>query len=353
MRALRICALLLRPPTIFGQTQTSGFKVGKPFRLFEGTTLIFFTVVFLSLFITCQDLTLLLQKEQTMSRTVNLSFESKEQSEGVGARVRRSIGRPELRNFDPFLMLDEFCVKAPAGFPDHPHRGFETVTYMLSGETNHEDFLGHKGKIEAGDLQWMTAGRGIVHCEMPGGKEASRGLQLWVNLKRSDKLVPPAYQELVDKDIPKGEKNGVKVKVIAGEAFGIKSPVYTRTPTYYLDFKMSPGSVLDQPVPAEWNTFVYILSGEAWFGPEGKEKLCKAHHTTTFNKDGESLHVNNKGSEVCHFVIISGQPINEPIFQHGPFVMTTQEEIREAFNDYRNNKNGFENAATWNSEYAQ
>ncbi|BFZ15235.1 hypothetical protein BsWGS_18273 [Bradybaena similaris] len=286
------------------------------------------------------------------ARTANLSFESVWQNEGVGARVRRSIGRSELKNFDPFLLLDEFRGKAPAGFPDHPHRGFETVTYMLLGETVHEDFMGHKGRIKAGDLQWMTAGRGIVHCEMPG-KEDAQGLQLWVNLKKADKMIAPSYQELLDKDIPKAEKNGVKVKVIAGEAFGIKSPVYTRTPTSYLDFKMSPGSQLEQPVPKDWNAFIYILSGEAWFGPTGSEKLCKAQHTTTFNNDGEIVRAINKGSEVCHFVLIAGQPIGEPVVQHGPFVMTTQEEIRQAFIDYRNGQNGFENALTWSSDYVK
>lgn len=284
------------------------------------------------------------------SRTTNISFNSVEQSEGVGARVRRSIGRSQLRSFDPFLLLDEFRGKAPVGFPDHPHRGFETVTYMLKGEINHEDFMGHKGKIRAGDLQWMTAGRGIVHCEMPG-KDEAHGLQLWVNLKREEKMIPPAYQELLDKDIPKGEKDGVKVKVIAGEAFGIKSPVYTRTPTTYLDFKMSPGSQLEQPVPKDWSTFIYILTGESWFGPSGSEKLCKAHHTTTFNNDGDTVFAHNKGSEECHFVLIAGQPIKEPVVQHGPFVMTTEEEIRQAFSDYHSGKNGFENALKWESDY--
>jgi len=287
-----------------------------------------------------------------MSRTTNLSFESVEQDEGVGARVRRSIGRPELRNFDPFLMLDEFKVAAPAGFPDHPHRGFETVTYVLEGETIHQDFMGHKGKIKAGDLQWMTAGRGVVHCEMPGGKSPCRGLQLWVNLKKSEKMMEPAYQELVDKDIPRVSQSGVTVKVIAGEAFNVKSPVYTRTPTYYLDFTMAPDSQLHQNIPTDWNAFIYILSGETFFGPAEKESLCKAHHTITLNNDGEFIHAHNKSKDPCHFVLIAGQPIKEPVVQHGPFVMTTREEINQTFQDYRQGKNGFENAMTWNSDYA-
>ncbi|KAH9513841.1 hypothetical protein Btru_031531 [Bulinus truncatus] len=334
---------------IFKSLVASNYQICLSDRILKKGPLIF--TVFAALFTTSSYKDNEKVTNHTMSRTVNLNFESVEQDEGVGARVRRTIGRRELRSFDPFLMLDEFSGKAPAGFPDHPHRGFETVTYMLEGETHHEDFLGHKGTIKAGDLQWMTAGRGIVHCEMPG-KDLARGLQLWVNLRKVDKMIAPAYQELVDKDIPKGEKDGVKVKVIAGEAFGIKSPVYTRTPTHYLDFLMSPGSHLNHPIPKDWSSFAYILSGEAWFGPEDNNQLCKAHHTITFNNDGDSIHVHNKGSEDCHFVILSGEPINEPVVQHGPFVMTTHEEIQQAFSDYRKCKNGFENAATWNSEYA-
>uniref|UniRef100_A0A672T8A5 Pirin n=1 Tax=Sinocyclocheilus grahami TaxID=75366 RepID=A0A672T8A5_SINGR len=148
---------------------------------------------------------------------------SVEQSEGVGARVRRSIGRKEMKNLDPFLMLDEFCIAKPAaGFPDHPHRGFETVTYLLSGVTAHEDSCGHSGRLEPGDLQWMTAGRGVIHAEMPVSDGRIHGLQLWVNLKSADKMVEPQYQELKSKEIPKPSKDGVTVNVISGEALGLK-----------------------------------------------------------------------------------------------------------------------------------
>merc|ERR550532_1230595 len=143
----------------------------------------------------------------TMSRTVTKTVLSKWQDEGVGARVRRSVGRSELKNLDPFLMLDEFQGQAPAGFPDHPHRGFETVSYMIDGKFRHEDFCGHSGIINSGDIQWMTAGRGIVHCEMPYGDGVAHGLQLWVNLAKKDKMCEPAYQELLDKDIPKTKKD--------------------------------------------------------------------------------------------------------------------------------------------------
>ncbi|KAJ8297493.1 hypothetical protein KUTeg_024024 [Tegillarca granosa] len=192
------------------------------------------------------------QIKMTSSKTVTKQVLSKEQDEGVGARVRRSIGRHELQNLDPFLLLDEFKGKAPAGFPDHPHRGFETVSYLLNGQFRHEDFCGHKGILGPGDLQWMTAGRGIVHCEMPYGDEVSHGLQLWVNLAKKDKMIQPAYQELLDKDIPRTTKDGVTVKVIAGESFGIQ---------------MEPGSKLFQPIPTGWTSFIYILAGTAVFGP--------------------------------------------------------------------------------------
>ncbi|XP_048778865.2 pirin-like isoform X2 [Ostrea edulis] len=287
------------------------------------------------------------------AKTVFKAVLSVEQDEGVGARVRRSVGRPELKNFDPFLMLDEFKDKAPGGFPDHPHRGFETVTYVLKGKMRHEDFCGHKGTIGPGDLQWMTAGRGIVHCEMPHGDEEVHGLQLWVNLAKKYKMIEPAYQELLSKDIPSVTKDGVTVKVIAGEAFGIKSKVYTRTPTMYLDFKLDPGSKLEQPIPAGWRSFLYTLSGKAKFGPSGNQKEFEAHHTVTFNDDGDSIFVENTGSTECHFVMIAGEPIKEPIFQHGPFVMNTQDEIQQTFYDYRSGKNGFENAPKWKSDYVK
>ncbi|CAA6659850.1 unnamed protein product [Spirodela intermedia] len=192
---------------------------------------------------------------------------SKSQSEGDGATVRRSIGRPELKNLDPFLLLDEFSVAAPAGFPDHPHRGFETVTYMLEGAFTHQDFAGHKGTIgPATSRCWMTAGRGIIHSEMPAGEGVNKGLQLWINLSSKDKMIEPRYQELQSKDISKVVREGVEVRIIAGESFGVKSPVYTRTPTMYLDFTLKPGAKVHQRVPEGWTSFVYVVDGEGVFG---------------------------------------------------------------------------------------
>ncbi|XP_007174299.2 pirin isoform X6 [Balaenoptera acutorostrata] len=228
------------------------------------------------------------------SKKVTLSLLSREQSEGVGARVRRSIGRPELKHLDPFLLFDEFKGGRPGGFPDHPHRGFETVSYLLEGGSMaHEDFCGHTGQLNPGDLQWMTAGRGIVHAEMPCSEEPVHGLQLWVNLRSPQKMVEPRYQELKSNEIPKPSKEGVTVAVISGEALGVKGGQASFIP--YLEM-----CILDP--------------------------------------------------ERSHFVLIAGEPLREPVVQHGPFVMNTDEEISQAILDFRNAKNGFERAKTWKSK---
>lgn len=270
------------------------------------------------------------------------------QREGDGATVRRSIGRPGLKYLDPFLMLDEFTVSAPAGFPDHPHRGFETVTYMLEGAFAHQDFAGHKGIIRTGDVQWMTAGRGIVHSEMPVGEGVNRGLQLWINLSSKDKMIEPNYQELSSEDIVGAENDGVEVRVIAGESMGIHSPVYTRTPTMYLDFTLQPGAHFSQPIPESYNAFVYIIKGEGIFG-SSSSKPVSAHYCLVLGP-GDGLHVWNTSSDVLTFVLIGGQPLNESVVQYGPFVMNTQAEIEQTFQDYQFGKNGFEMANYWSSK---
>ncbi|KFH73965.1 hypothetical protein MVEG_01178 [Podila verticillata NRRL 6337] len=288
------------------------------------------------------------------SRSIVTAVLSREQGEGVGALVRRSIGRPELRNHDPFLLLDEFNVDVKGGFPDHPHRGFETVTYMLEGEFQHEDFAGHKGTIGPGDLQWMTAGRGIVHSEMPVKSNPGRahGLQLWVNLPHDQKMCDPQYQELRDGQIPRANpEDGVVITVIAGESYGVKSPVYTRTPTMYLDVKMGKNKSIVQAIPASYTGFLYTLKGKIVVGESNYE--AEAHHTLVLSEDGaETIKVRTVDEE-AHFVIIAGQPLKEPIVQHGPFVMNSQEEIYETFMDYQQHKHGFERAEGWHSTIAQ
>ncbi|PON43312.1 Pirin [Parasponia andersonii] len=283
-------------------------------------------------------------------RPVVRKFLARQQHEGLGAIVRRSIGRFELKYFDPFLALDEFSVTAPAGFPDHPHRGFETVTYMLQGAVTHEDFEGHKGTIQAGDLQWMTAGKGIVHSEMPAAQGTQKGLQLWINLSSKHKMIEPRYQEMLSKDIAEVEKDGIKVRVIAGDALGTKSPIYTRTPTMYLDFTLKPGAHLQQPIPVSWNSFVYVLEGEGIFG-SSKFSPVTAHHLLLLGS-GDGLEAWNKSSKPLRFILVGGEPLGEPLAQLGPFVMNTQEEINQTIDDFDNYTNGFEKARHWRSEAA-
>ncbi|KAI3872375.1 hypothetical protein MKW98_029443 [Papaver atlanticum] len=280
-------------------------------------------------------------------RMVVRKFLAKPQREGVGAVVRRSIGRFELKYFDPFLVLDEFSVSAPGGFPDHPHRGFETVTYMLQGEVTHEDFEGHKGTIRAGDLQWMTAGKGIVHSEMPSEQGTQKGLQLWINLSSKNKMIDPRYQELQSKDIVTVAKDGIEVRVIAGEALGSQSPVYTRTPTMYLDFTLKQGAHLQQSIPRTWNSFVYVIEGEGVFG-NSKASLVSSHNLLLLGS-GDGLEVWNQSVNPLRFILVGGEPLGEPVAQYGPFVMNTQEEIDQTFYDYQNSVNGFEKAKFWKS----
>lgn len=277
------------------------------------------------------------------------------QAEGRGERVFRSIGRPELTNLDPFLLLDEFGRDQPGeggGFPDHPHRGFETVTYMLSGKTEHEDFTGRRGTVGPGGLQWMTAGRGIVHCEMPNAKDGPiRGLQLWVNLAREFKMVEPEYQEHSPEEIVTKSKNGVKVKVIAGESMGVSSPVRTRTPTYYLDFELEPGTSHSQRIPKGWTTFAYTLDGKTVFEGGSNDNPVENRCTVVFDQShGDAVLFSNKSSQKSRLVLIAGKPIGEPVSQWGPFVMSTKEEVEEAVRDFKSCRNGFERAKTWVSE---
>ncbi|KAI8380892.1 RmlC-like cupin domain-containing protein [Radiomyces spectabilis] len=283
-----------------------------------------------------------------IARNIARSVLSREQMDGEGARVYRSIGSHALRNLDPFLMLDEFDVKAPAGFPDHPHRGFETVTYMLEGEFMHEDFKGHKGRIGPGDLQWMSAAKGIVHAEIPANDSRAHGLQLWVNLAAKDKMAEPNYQELPkEKVVHVSPEPGVDVNVIAGESHGAQSPVLTRTPTMFIDVKMRKGKTFEQQIPTDYAGFIYTISGSANFG--GSKHISEAHHTLVLSENqGDHIPVESL-SDDCHFVIIAGRPIREPIVQYGPFVMNTQQEIYQAFADYDRGRNGFEGAREWQS----
>lgn len=285
-------------------------------------------------------------------------FKPKYQAEGKGARVRRIIGTHVLnkKEMDPFLMLDHFNVKLPAGFPDHPHRGFETVTYMLSGKIHHEDFRGHKGTIGPGDIQWMTAGKGIVHAEIPASKtEPSIGFQLWINLRKEEKMKKPAYQEFTKDEIPyvdKWDGEGVKARVIAGETFEVKGPIYTRTPAEYIDFEMKQDAVYKHTIPEKWNFMIYCFEGSFEVAQNDGDNKTIDSGTAAFMEISDQDEVLEIKCLEDHsrFMLIAGLPLKEPISSYGPFVMNTDDEISDTLSDYSQSDNGFEGADEWESE---
>lgn len=224
----------------------------------------------------------------------------------------------------------------------------ETVTYMLDGEFLHEDFKGRKGRIGPGDLQWMSAAKGIVHAEIPANNGRAHGLQLWVNLSSKDKMAEPNYQEYPKEQVLEANpEEGIKIKVIAGESYGVRSPVMTRTPTMFIDIKLKKGKKVEQIIPKGYVGFIYTISGSGLYG--GNQHRSEAHHTLVLSEnEGDHIPVEST-SDDCHFVVIAGRPIREPIVQNGPFVMNTQREIYQAFADYQHGRNGFEGAAEWSS----
>ncbi|KAI5864019.1 hypothetical protein GGS23DRAFT_604416 [Durotheca rogersii] len=294
----------------------------------------------------------------SIPRAIRKVFLAVEQAEGAGARVRRSIGTAQLRNFSPFLMLDHFSIKPGAGFPDHPHRGQETITYLLTGGVDHEDFAGHAGTIEAGDLQFMTAGRGIMHAEMPRQNpdgSANVGLQLWVDLPANLKACEPRYRDLRAREIPAADMDNGKVhiKVISGQAGGVDSVKdLAYTPVWILDVEMKPGGKLAQPLPRGWNAFSYQLEGSAVFGSGDAKRTVAQYHNCVFEPDGDivTVEVPSTASENARFVLIAGQILNQKVVQYGPFVLSTPEEVRQALIDYQFHMNGFERAKDWRSE---
>lgn len=299
----------------------------------------------------------------SVPRAIRFAFQALEQSEGVGARVRRSIGTPKLRNLSPFLMLDHFTIYPGAGFPDHPHRGQETITYLLSGAVDHEDFAGNKGTIWAGDLQFMTAGRGIMHAEMPrdmGDGSPDVGMQLWVDLPKELKTVEPRYRDLRAKEIPQAETDDgkVHVKVISGKSHGVDSVRdLAYTPVWILDITIKPGGKITQELPKDWNAFAYTLSGAVSFsnGPKPENsKTITPYHNVVFDNDGKSdmvtAEVEDGASEEARFILFAGQPLDQQVVQHGPFVLNSREGVMEAMIDFQSHSNGFERAKGWRSE---
>lgn len=305
-----------------------------------------------------EDPSLTQTPNMSVPRAIRKAFLAIEQAEGAGARVRRSIGTPKLRNFSPFLMLDHFSIKPGAGFPDHPHRGQETITYLLKGAVDHEDFAGHKGTIETGDLQFMTAGKGIVHAEMPhqnpDGSE-NVGMQLWVDLPQKLKNCEPRYRDLRASEIPKVELDDGKVtiKVISGQSHGVDSvKELAYTPVWLLDVTMKPGSKLQQNLPVGWNAFAYTLDGTVTFGAGKDAQKIEKYHNTVFEQKGDCVvaEVDKDATEDANFILVAGLPLDQKIVQYGPFVVNSQEEVYQAMFDYQTFSNGFERAKDWESE---
>ncbi|HEY0380177.1 MAG TPA: pirin family protein [Pyrinomonadaceae bacterium] len=285
-------------------------------------------------------------------RTVAGVVNSIETLEGAGFLVRRPFPKASFSEFDPFLLLDEMgpMELAPGkakGAPDHPHRGFETVTYLLSGEMEHKDSRGHAGRLRAGDVQWMTAGAGVVHSEMPS-REFQRdggrlhGFQLWVNLPRREKMTSPRYQEIPASQIPKATSDDrlVTVSVIAGEAMGKQAVVETRTPIIYLHYTIKPGGAVSQRVPDAYSAFAYVVDGEGLFGAEGER--AADGQMVMFAQDGDEVAINNPADAgaTLDVLLIAGVPLNEPVARYGPFVMNTESEIYQAIEDYRQGRMG-------------
>jgi quercetin 2,3-dioxygenase len=288
-------------------------------------------------------------------RAIAKSFLARSQSEGAGATVRRSIGTPSLKNFTPFLMLDHFNVPPGAGFPDHPHRGQETITYLLRGAVDHEDFAGNKGTIGPGDLQFMTAGRGIMHAEMPNlQSEENVGLQLWVDLPKHLKNCEPRYRDLRANEIPVGQTQDekVSVKVISGTSLGVESlKDLAYTPVWLLDVTIHPGGRIEQQIPEGWNAFVYTLEGATTFTTATDSQTITPYHNVVFQQQGEGIiaSVEEGATDDARFVIVAGTPLDQPVVQYGPFVTTSRDEVMQAMMDFQTHSNGFERAEGWES----
>ncbi|MDD1684546.1 MAG: pirin family protein [Methanoregula sp.] len=258
--------------------------------------------------------------------------------EGAGVRLYRAFGYYEVPQFDPFLMLDDFRSNKPeeylAGFPLHPHRGIETVTYMLEGTVDHEDSMGNAGSISAGDVQWMTAGSGIIHQEMPNPVSGRMGgFQLWVNLPRASKMMDPRYQEIKSDAIPVvSPRKGISIRIIAGTVNGVSGPVREIiADPEYLDISLGPDTFFTHPVKPGYTALAYVIGGEGTFDSEEGHRVTNRDLVLFGN--GSSIWVRSFGSGM-RFLFLSGKPIGEPVAWRGPIVMNTREELRLAFKEY-------------------
>ena len=264
--------------------------------------------------------------------------------EGAGVLLRRSFGPHASNLFDPFLLFDHFAFNKPregqpVGFPTHPHRGIETVTYMLDGNVRHRDSLGNTGVIGPGDVQWMTSGRGILHEEMPrrGPTGAINGFQLWVNLPAAEKMGTPRYQEVTSRTIPTVEQNGVTVRVVAGEYAGVQGPVTEiAAQPLYMDVTLAPNTNFELATPRGHFVVAYVFEGQGAFGIDdaGEGEWIPAVHMLVF-EDGDSVRVQTGSESHVRFMLMAGAPFKEPIFPYGPFVMNTREEIVQTLAEIR------------------
>jgi redox-sensitive bicupin YhaK (pirin superfamily) len=277
-----------------------------------------------------------MNNEVKQSRCVEQQVVGKETSDGAGVRLTRVLTHDLQRRLDPFLMLDAFGSDDPddyiAGFPDHPHRGFETITYMLAGRMKHRDSAGHEGLLENGGMQWMTAGRGVIHSEIPQQEEGvMEGFQLWLNLPAQDKMSAPWYRDFAAGELPRAKvDDGGTAIVLAGESHGVNGAV-TREATapLYLDLHLPAGSRFEQPLAVDLNAFIYVYRGTAQIVGEA----VPAGRMAILTNEGDGVVL--EASEDARLILVAGRPLNEPIAQYGPFVMNTQQEIQQAVADYR------------------
>jgi len=277
------------------------------------------------------------------TRTVESIISGQATSDGAGVELVRMIGQPRLPDLDPFLLLDAFRSDDPndyiAGFPSHPHRGFETVTYLLHGRMRHRDNRGNEGVIEPGGIQWMTAGRGIVHSEMPEQQDGLlAGYQLWINLPAAHKMAQPAYQEHGAAQIPEETRAGASVRVIAGTTSqGTTGPVsQPLTEPLYLDVTLQAGASFEETLPARHRAFIQAVEGEISILADAGSSALRRDQLAVLG-GGEGVVV-QAGAERARFLLIAGKPLNEPIARAGPFVMNTETELRQAFSDYQSGR---------------
>jgi len=271
-------------------------------------------------------------------RSIQQQIKASAVSEGAGVSVYRTLGTPALKNLDPFLMLDHFGSDKPeeyiAGFPDHPHRGFVTLTYMLDGHMEHRDSMGNRGDLRAGGAQWMKAASGVIHSEMPQQSNGlMRGFQLWINLPAAEKMSDPAYQEFAAEAIPEVAGEGLRVRVLAGAYAGQRGVIEDpHSDLLYLDVNLAANAQFSLPLASAYVAFTYVYEGNALVGANALPE-----HSLSVLRQGDSVAI-SAGPDGARLILVAGRPIGEPVVQYGPFVMNTREEIDQAMSDYRDGR---------------